>query len=173
MSSELREYQQQLKEWGFVLIRKGKHAIFRHPCGATAISSLGGRMAGNWRGIRNSLAEVRRELKSFGIDPDNQQPTAPEPEPERIPEPAPILTAPFPIVHVPERKESKPVNPVLSDFGSRLWCVQFHCYGHWVCLEQQLSPDPDRALKQCLPATRAWFAKAQPRGAARIEPKDS
>lgn len=168
MSSERRDYHRKLEDLGFVLVRSRKHRIYKHPSGATACMATS---ASDYHSLKNSVMDARKELRQRGIDPDAQAP-APVKKPEPAPAPVIIDTSPLPVVHVPERQTTKPPPPVFSDFKSWNWCIQFHCYGRWVCMEQQRSPTPERALMQCSREVRDWYKKAHADGKSRIEPKD-
>lgn len=155
---------------GFSHLRTtGSHAIYRHPCGVTSGLSMG---SSDPRALKNKMMETRRHLRERGIDPD-AVPAKPEPE-EAISEPLPVLidTSPLPVVFVPERKTTLATPPARGDTGYPVWCIQFRCYGRWVCMDQQRAPTPERALQACHPEVREWFVKANKTDMARIEPKE-
>lgn len=174
MSSERRDYRKKLESMGFRLIRDKKHLIFQHPSGAVA---CGPKTASDYHSLKNSIMDARKSLREHGVDPD-----AVPAKPQQTP-PVPVISAPapaptgafsFPVVTVPDRITTKAPPPVLSDFrDSRTWCVQIHCYGRWVCIEQQRAPTPEGALKQCALDVRDWYTKANKAGKSRIEPKES
>lgn len=55
-----REYVKALKRAGFVLVRTGKHYIYRHPSGVRAVVSKGTR-AMDPRAFKNNIADLRRQ----------------------------------------------------------------------------------------------------------------